>query len=91
MKEKFDLLTKQLQHQDVKRKYMALVKYYEPVYVGKRVLGHNFIVTPGSLIGAAAECGETAVQLFFDGVDTVVKGKKVGEWMALYASYEVKE
>ena len=91
MKEKFELLQKALQKPDVKAGLLAVANKYAPVYEGKKILGHNFIVSKGSLVGAAFECGESAVHKFFDGEDAVVNGKKVSEWMAAYAPFEVKE
>lgn len=90
MKEKFELLQRALANNEAKGKLIAVAERYDAVYGGKKILGHDFLVTRGALVGAAFECGESAVTGFFDGFDVVVNGKRVSEWLAAYASFEVK-
>ena len=44
---------------------MDLVKKFESTYVGKKVLGHDFVVTVAGINGAVKEFGEQAVYEFF--------------------------
>lgn len=40
-------------------------KKFESTYVGKKVLGYDFIITATGIAGAAKEFGEQAVEEFF--------------------------
>ena len=51
-------------------------------WFGKSPLGRTFTITESSIVAVAALCGETAVQMFFDGEDMTVGGKKVSEYFA---------
>ncbi len=91
MKEKFEFLTKALLKPETKASLLAFAKRYVPTYEGKKILGHDFLVTKGSLVGAAFECGENTVAKFFDGDNAVVNGKTVSEWLAAYAPFAIQE
>lgn len=65
----------------VKREPSVLAEA-EP-YIGKKVNGKTFVVTKAGVDAAVAKCGLEAVRRFFsNGVDAVVDGKTVSEWMS---------
>jgi hypothetical protein len=44
---------------------MDLIKKFEKIYVGKKVLNYDFTITAAGIAGAVKEFGEQAVDEFF--------------------------
>lgn len=53
-----------------------LVKQFEGIYIGKRVLNHDFTITAAGINGAVKEFGEVAVEEFFCNGTIARKGNR---------------